>query len=244
MVSPTTTAALIQGGTALLGGMLQDKGPSLKRQHSLARLSQQKLARDLPAHIVAGAQNAGFNPLTLLRSTGGSVGTATQANISPLGQRSAIGDAIAQFGATYAQDAIQKETEQRQNEEWTRRYDYDLANRPKVSPVSQIATPSTDNKIKIGGDRASDYRIETGDLAGRYVLPIGGQYKLAPQGWVPAGLTEDLFAGLASEVEGVTSNLSHRAWPVVSVAKDGTVRLPAANKETNVPLAIEIPTSP
>lgn len=242
-MDPVTTAALIQGGTSLLGGMFKDKGPSLKKQHRLQRESQLELSRENPAAIVAGAQKAGFNPLTLLRATGGNMGT-TQATISPLSQRSAIGDAIAQFGATYAQDAIQKESERRQNEEWTRRHDYDVASRPPVSPVSQIPTPSTDNKIKIGGDRASDYLIETGDLAGRYVIPVGGRYKLAPQGWVPAGLTEDLFAGLASEVEGVTSSIWHRTWPVVSVAKDGTVRLPQASKADNTPLRLDIPISP
>ena len=233
-LSPTTTAALIQGGTALLGGMFKDKGPSLKKQHRLGRESQQKLARDLPQYIVAGAQKAGFNPLTMLRATGGSVGSPTQANISPLGQRSAIGDAIAQFGATYAQDAIQRETEQRQNEEWTRRYDYDLANRP-VSPVSPTAATDPQNAISkrddfvgvvpnIFGSSSEDFQIppdSDSPYAGRYVIRVKEDNLLMPEGWVPVDGVSGALGEIAGEVHGAQTFLD--MGEKVRLLKDGTV---------------------
>jgi len=237
-----TTAALISGGATLLSGMLKDKGPSLKKQHRLSRESQQKLARDLPSYIVAGAQKAGFNPLTMLRSTGGSVGTATQANISPLGQRSALGDAIAQFGATYAQDAIQRETEQRQNEEWTRRYDYDVQNRP-VSPVSPVAASDPQNAIgkrddfvgvvpNIFGSSPEDFQIPPGSnspYAGRYVIRVKDDNLLMPQGWVPVEGVSGALGDIAGEVHGAQTFLD--MGEKVRVLKDGTVlKMPAQPK--------------
>jgi len=239
-MDPATTAALIQGGTTLLGGLLgRDKGPSVNAQRSDMRRTEEERYMWLRK----GAKRAGFNPLTVLRSTGGA--TAPQfTQQTPLSTRAVLGEAIKAFGGTYAQDAIQRATEDRAQEDWKERYDYDLANKPPVSTMPANKPPSRANKIKIGGDRAADYLITEGTLSGRYVLPIGGTYKLAPQGWVPAGLTEDLFAGLAAEVEGVTSNLSHNSWPVVSVAKDGTVRLPEAPEAVNPPLAVDVPVSP
>jgi len=112
-----TTAALITGGASLLGGIMgRKKGPSLKKQHRVARESQQKLARDLPKYIVAGALKAGFNPLTVLGATGGQVGSATQA--TPIvGTNNFIQDALTTAADAYVRyDPIAEETRRLQNE--------------------------------------------------------------------------------------------------------------------------------
>jgi len=233
--------ALISAGTSLLGGLFgRNKGPSIAEQRE--NLRQTELQRF--SWLRDGARKAGFNPLTVLRATGGQMAPAMSQQ-TPLSSRAIVGEAIKTFGGTYAQDAIERAAEDRAQEQWKDRFDYEIANQPPIVPPVRSGPVSPQvGKIKIGGDRASDYLVEHGPLAGRYVIPADGGYRLAPQGWVPAGLTEDLFAGLASEVSGVTSSALFRSWPKISVAKDGTVRLPQTKKGNSTPLKIDITQSP
>jgi len=233
--------ALIAGGTSLLSGLL-GKGPSEAEQ----RAAQKETEINRWSWLVEGAQKAGFNPLSVLRASGGQMAPSVQ---SPLSSRAALGEAIKTFGGTYAQDAIQRATEERAQDDWKERYDYEIANPPPPVPVLSTAPTAAQpqkGKIKIGGDRAADYLVENGPLAGRYVIPVDGIYRLAPQGWVPAGLTEDLFASVASETSGIASTASIRTWPKISVAKDGTVRIPKnLDSDGNIPpLRIDITKSP
>lgn len=230
--------SVIAGASSLLGGVFgRSKQPGIKKQYRLGRENTELLEKNKYKWIVEGARKAGFNPLTALRATGGNLTTAPQPQ-SPLSSRSYIGEAIKTFGGTYAQDAIQRATEARQNEEWQRRYDYQRENPvPVLSPRTKDVqkTEQMNNRINVGGDRASDYLITDGSLAGRYVLPVGEGFRLAPRGWVPAGLTEDLFAGLASEVEGAKSSATVTTWPEVSVDAEGRVTPPAPEKQSTSP---------
>ena len=134
--------ALIAGGTTLLGGLLgRGKKPEQNFQE------QQRLEEDRFKWLVTGAKRAGFNPLTVLRSTGGQMGQM-QSIQSPLGSRAALGEAIKTFGGTYAQDAIQRATEERAQDDWKERYDYRIAN--PMPPLRQT-TRKTESTEKDDG---------------------------------------------------------------------------------------------
>lgn len=115
-------AAAIAGGSQLLGGLLsKGKKPQWDFQE------KERMENERFKWLVKGAKNAGFNPLTVLRATGGQSGNY-QTTDSPLGSRAAVGEAIKTFGGTYAQDAIQRATEERAQDDWKERYDYQIAN--------------------------------------------------------------------------------------------------------------------
>jgi len=160
--------SVIAGASSLLGGVFgRSKQPGIKKQYRLGRENTELLEKNKYKWIVEGARKAGFNPLTALRATGGNITTAPQPQ-SPLSSRSYIGEAIKTFGGTYAQDAIQRATEARQNEEWQRRYDYQRENpvpllstrpqaskdadREKVSGIPENAGamfPALDHRIQV-----------------------------------------------------------------------------------------------
>jgi len=236
------TPALISAGSSLLGGLFgRKKGPSIAEQRE--NLRQTELQRF--SWLRDGARKAGFNPLTVLRATGGQMAPAITQQ-TPLSSRAILGEAIKTFGGTYAADAIERAAEERAQDQWKDRYDYEIANRPPLPPVRTAPVKPQVGKIKIGGDRVSDYLVEFGPLAGRLVIPVGDGYRLAPQGWVPAGLTEELFGSITAEADGVGSLANMLTWPKISVAKDGTVRLPKSfdKKGNPTPLKIDITQSP
>lgn len=117
-------AAAISAGSKLLGGLLGgDKGPSLRQQ----RNNMKKTEHQRFKWLVKGAQNAGFNPLSVLRATGGAMAPQLTPQ-TPLNARAILGEAIADFGGTFAQDAIQRATEERAQEDWKERFDYGKKN--------------------------------------------------------------------------------------------------------------------
>jgi len=111
-MSALITSSLISAGGSLLGGIF---GKS-KRRSTVPNFAEM---RDK-------ARAAGFNPLTALRATGGGIAPAQA--LSPLSTRAAIGNAIQQFGGTYAQGAIAQETAKQAQEDWKARWDYQIAN--------------------------------------------------------------------------------------------------------------------
>lgn len=213
-MDPVTTAALISGGSKLLGGIL-GKGKKVEQNFQ----EQQHLEENRFKWMVKGAQNAGFNPLSVLRSTGGQMGQM-QSIQSPLGARAALGEAIETFGGTYAQDAIQRATEERAQDDWKERWDYQIEN--PVPPLRQNTGGS--NKEKTGtfdtarddyigkienpmGARPEEIQIPVDNekYGGRYVLRIGDAHYMMPYGWVPTeGVEANLGSGLA-EIHGIQS---------------------------------------
>lgn len=124
-------AAAISAGSKLLGGLLGgDKGPSLRQQ----RNNMKKTEHQRFKWLVKGAQNAGFNPLSVLRATGGAMAPQLQPQ-TPLNARAVLGEAIADFGGTFAQDAIQRATEERAQEDWKERQDYQ-----RKHPLSRVSS--------------------------------------------------------------------------------------------------------
>jgi len=137
-------AAAIAGGSQLLGGLFQKPK---KVQWDFQE--RERLENDRYKWLVKGAQDAGFNPLTVLRSTGGQMANVTPRQ-SPLGARAALGEAIKTFGGTYAQDAIQRASEERAQDDWKERWDYQIAN---PMPPLRAAAPKTqkdDGFLKTG----------------------------------------------------------------------------------------------
>ena len=160
-MDPAITSALISGGTKLLGGIL---GKGKKPQQNF-REERQNLR-----NIVRGAKEAGFNPLTVLKATGGQ---PTANNIvSPLGIRAALGEAIETFGGTYAQNAMEIERENRAQEAWKDRYDYELEN--PMPPLSGRTTGGAQGSGATGNTDAEPLlvAIEMPDGSVREV-PVG-----------------------------------------------------------------------
>jgi len=141
-MDPITSAALIGGGSQLLGGLL---GKGKKVQWDFKE--KKRMENERFGWLVEGAKRAGFNPLTVLRSTGGQSGNY-QTTQSPLGARAAVGEAIKTFGGTYAQDAIQRATEERAQDDWKERWDYQIAN---PMPPLRAASRKTETTEKNDG---------------------------------------------------------------------------------------------
>jgi len=217
----------------LAGGLFGDSGPSFSDQRKHTK--RMELARY--GWLRDGALKAGFNPLTVLRATGGQM-MQPQNMGSPLSTRAAIGEALETFAGTYAQDAIQRATEERAQEDWKDRYDYQREN-PIVSPVSPTAAKNqeTDKPTEIEqrqdyigavpnifGSRPEDFQIpidSDSPYAGQYVLPVGKDKVLMPKGWIPTEGVEGMFGELTGEVHGVQSYLD--MGEKVRVTKDGVV---------------------
>jgi len=211
-MDPLTIAA-ISGGSQLLGGLLSK--PKKLQQNF-------KEERQNLKNIVRGAREAGFNPLTVLRATGGqSTANAIQ---SPLGSRAAVGEAIKTFGGTYAQDAIQRATEDRAQEDWKERFDYAQAARdvPKLSPkageTQKFADEAAGNlpqgfgertfqdgsgrfpRVNPHGIRPEEAMIGSGPYRDRYVISTELGYFLTPKGLAPSAVTEETIGDLATEI--------------------------------------------
>jgi len=214
-MDPITVAA-ISGGTKLLGGLLgRDKGPSLRKQRNNMKITERQRYK----WLVEGAQNAGFNPLSVLRATGGAMAPQLTTQ-TPLSARAILGEAIADFGGTFAQDAIQRATEQRENEEWRSRYDYAQATEavPKLSAnTKETAKRLEDAEAGIGERQFSgatgnfpqvdpysslpeNLRVGSGPYQDRFVIAVDGGYYLTPKGMSPSGVTEETIGSLASEL--------------------------------------------
>ena len=158
-MDPVTTAALISGGSKLLGGILSKP----KKLQQNFREERQNLK-----NIVRGAKEAGFNPLTVLKATGGQ--PTANAIVSPLGMRAALGEAIEQFGATYATDAMDREREKRAQEAWKDRYDYEMEN--PMPPLSGRTTGGAKAGGATGDAEPLLVQIEMPDGSVREV-PVG-----------------------------------------------------------------------
>jgi len=141
-------AAAIKGGASLLGGVLsRQKKVGLQKQYRLKREADAAAERQKYQWIVEGAQKAGFNPLTALKAGGGGLSGGSMTPMqSPLTARAALGEAIETFGGTYAQDAIDRATDARAQEDWKERLDYENQSLPAVSATSQKALQSLDAK--------------------------------------------------------------------------------------------------
>jgi len=230
-MDPVTAAALIGGGSQLLGGLL---GKGKKPQFNFRE--KRRMEEERFKWLVKGARNAGFNPLTVLRSTGGGQGNMATTT-SPLGSRAAVGEAIKTFGGTYAQDAIQRATEERAQEDWKERWDYQIEN--PLQPVRKN-TGGTSTEEKTGtfdtarddyigqianpmGARPEEIQIplDNEKYGGRYVLRIGQAHYMMPYGWVPTeGVEANLGSGLG-EIHGIQSliNLGQK----VRVTREGHI---------------------
>jgi len=208
-------AAAIAGGTKLLGGLL-GKGKKVEQNFQ----EQQHLEENRFRWLVSGAKNAGFNPLSVLRSTGGQMGQM-QSIQSPLGARAALGEAIETFGGTYAQDAIQRATEERAQDDWKERWDYQIENPlPPLRTTTgggaadeKTGTFDTSRDDYVGqitnpmGARPEEIQIplDNEKYGGRYVLRIGESHYMMPYGWVPTeGVEANLGSGLG-EIHGIQS---------------------------------------
>lgn len=201
-------AAAIGAGSQLLGGLLQK--PKKLQQNF-------KEERQNLRNIVRGAQEAGFNPLTVLRATGGQ--PTANAIQSPLGARAALGEAIKTFGGTYAQDAIQRATEDRAQEDWKERYDYQLQN--PLSPVRQTTRTTQNTETKDDGflkegqslRRGADYpmrdhRIQVRLPSGQNVwMPAewGERFTIQEGGLLTAGDVTEMVGEFTGEVANTLS---------------------------------------
>lgn len=135
--------ALIAGGSSLLGGLSQNKAAKkqakLQHKYDLAKMAQQyEYDKETEARqqqiiqnteegrfkwLVKGAQDAGFNPLTVLGATGGAMGSSPTAAGMQAAARTAplsnIGNTIAQAGNQFAAlmpDPIKQETQRLENQ--------------------------------------------------------------------------------------------------------------------------------
>jgi len=240
-MDPILGAALIGGGSQLLGGLL-GKGKKVEWDFQ----EKERMENERFKWLVKGAQNAGFNPLSVLRSTGGQSGNY-QTTQSPLGARAAVGEAIKTFGGTYAQDAIQRATEERAQDDWKERWDYQIANPQPVPPLrqttggagsqDQAGTFDTARDDYVGqianptGARPEDIQIplDNKEYGGRYVLRIGQSHYMMPYGWVPTeGVEAALGSGLG-EIHGVQSLMD--LGEKVRVTKQGHIlKMPVTPK--------------
>ncbi|AXL15632.1 hypothetical protein [Microviridae sp.] len=217
-------AAAISAGSTLLGGLFGDDGPSIDEQMAAQRKQAERGYRNRLQKIPRYAKRFGFNPLTLLRTGGGSTQMPSlPASQSPLSARAALGEAIKVFGGTYAQDAIQQASEQRQNEEWTRRYEYARqgttpANVSGVSTASRNAPSLVPQETRFQGagnfptvdpysTRPEDARVMSGPLRDRYILAFDGKYYATPAGVSPQALYEELVGSAIGETTSVTAIL-------------------------------------
>jgi len=207
-------AAAIAGGSQLIGGLL---GKSKKPEWNFKE--KRRMEQERFGWLVEGARRAGFNPLTVLRSTGGQQGDYSTTE-SPLGSRAAVGEAIKTFGGTYAQDAIQRATEDRAQEDWKERWDYQIEN--PLPPLRQNTGGAADQKTgtfdtarddyigKIAnptGARPEEIQIPADNekYGGRYVLRIGQDHYMMPYGWVPSEAVETNLGSGIGEIHGVQS---------------------------------------
>lgn len=227
-MGPFATAAIAAGTTALGGILGRSSGPSVQEQMRKQREQGEKGYRDRLRNMRKYSRQSGFNPLTLLKAGGGQTQMPTMpAAQSPFTARAALGEAIKTFGGTYAQDAAQRATEDRQNEEWTRRYDYsyqDVSGVPKgPSRAPSLAAPETRFSGSSGnfptvdphGIQPENTRVLSGPYRDRYVLGVDGAYYLTPKGTSP----QELYESLTGSVLGETASM----YALVKDMADGTV---------------------
>jgi len=217
--SSSWAPAAINAVGTLASGLFGKKGPTFadQRKHTKRmELRRYGWLRD-------GALNAGFNPLTVLRATGGQM-MQPQDMGSPLSTRAAIGEAIKTFAGTYAQDAIQRASEDRAQERWKEREDYVSP----VSPVPRVASNSIANENALPAvgtqaagigersfqapsgrfpqadpfsDRPHEARIGSGPYRDRFIVAADDGFYLTPKGMGPAGVTEEILGSLPSEIK-------------------------------------------
>lgn len=120
-------SAVIGGASSILGGAVDNifAKKAAKKQYKYDKLAMQEQFElnkqtelERWSWLVEGAQNAGFNPLTVLGASGGAMGNAPTAprKIAPL---SNIGNAIAQAGSEFARympNPIDTQTQKLENE--------------------------------------------------------------------------------------------------------------------------------
>lgn len=204
-------AAAINAGGKLLGGLLgSDKGFSVADQ----RKATKRLEKNRYQWLVKGAQKAGFNPLTVLRSTGGNMMQA-DAPVSPFGVRQALGEAVEAFSSTYADDVFTRATEDRAEERWKDRFDYANPTRGQAASGAAQAEPvgaqplDTERLFNKGSGRFgkadpfSDVRgarIKTGPYRDRFVIGAADGFYLTPKGMSPAAVVEETTGNLSSSI--------------------------------------------
>jgi len=247
MGNPAIAPALIGAGSKLLGGILgRGYTPSAKRQYRDQRRFMEQVEKNKYRWIVGGAQAAGFNPLTALRAGGGNMsspgGIIPQ---SPLSARSALGEAISTFGATYAQDAIQRASEERQQEAWKERYDYrrDEQGVPPLSAAPSSGQAKLENNdqemaaaAQVGerlsrppsgafpqvdpfSERPADMRIGSGPNRDRFVIPFDGKFYMTPKGMGPHEGVESMIGdiiGNGASILQVGKDLADRGFDQVT----------------------------
>ena len=176
--------------------------------------------------LVKGAQNAGFNPLTVLGATGGQHAPAPQ---SPISRSAVIGNAIAKAAEAY--DPIRREREELENELLREQIDDIKRTKTKVgvpglkttSSPTKVYDPQSDNPYTIDPDdtrfpvvdpsntRPELTRINRGSLKGRYVVGVNGKYYVTPEGTSPAALWEETTGSLTSEGVSLLSTIQTAA---------------------------------
>lgn len=155
-MEPTTTAALIGAGSSILGGILG--GDKFKAWHLTSQIrANARAAEVMPTHIRKGAEDAGYNPLTVL----GSGQSYNIGNVSGMQSGAAMGAAIADAGMILA-DAVAKKGQNAQvtaleaeNKKLAEKVQ-SLTLRPKVGGIyaGQVRTPTTGAALGVSNGSA------------------------------------------------------------------------------------------
>lgn len=208
-------AAAIQGIGSLVGGLF-NRGPKISTQLHAAQLMEERRFQ----WLVKGAQNAGFNPLTVLGATGGQQAPAPQ---SPVSRSAVIGNAIATAAQAY--DPIRLEREKLENELIKEQINdmrqpkvgvpgVKVSNSPTRAYDLQEDNPYTMNPhhttlpvVDPTNVRPEFTRVNKGPDKGRYVLALNGEYYLTPKGSSPTALYEEITGSVGAELTGLLSTI-------------------------------------
>jgi hypothetical protein len=107
------TGSIISAGISAIGGLFgEDKGPSMIEQGMANHFFDALKARQQPTFLRIGAEKAGFNPLTVLRSMGGTSASPVQNPGPSISSAKFIADALGDAVETWAnREQIAQEAE-------------------------------------------------------------------------------------------------------------------------------------
>lgn len=190
-MDPVTTAAVINAGSSILGGLFggkKKKGPSLEDQYKAHLQSQRELARYLPIEQVRGWQAAGIHPIYGM--SGGSAQYSSPALIGDSDGGSSLGERIQGMGEGIgrAAEALASSEER-------------ALNRRLLEAQVRTAEADADGRILSNVKLAADARLATqagtpNPLDARYAtdkdMPIG--YGSAKPFWTIAQMPNGRFA--------------------------------------------------
>ena len=192
---------------AVVGKALSSIGPSSERLQARANKDQREMNRARFTDIVAGAQEAGFNPLTALRATGGS-SAAMGTYESPLAQNAmmatAIGESFGEF--LESQDPMVQERKDLEMELLRER----VANAKAINVrgMSGSQTPLGARQQEVRTNSPSQF-VEAGVGPDGPVQPWEQRVKIIlPDGeteaYVPFDIADRVLAGNVRDVNNIT----------------------------------------